>query len=195
MSTLADPTSDIADGAKFDALTSKATLLLPAATSAAAATAARREASDTSGVPVRIVPFAKASARAAARFAAILNPAAASTTAAPLDAAFTAAAVTPAGSARYDNADTVAVEFTDAEKRACTRIVTVIVPSVFEEMMGVTVKLEGARPPAAIFIASNADAATSLCRAATTLGSFAFAGRANDRVSVKGTLTVSVKLM
>jgi len=164
--------------------------------SAEDAAAASREASDTCGEPVRIVPFAKAPARDAARVAAEVSPAAAATTAAPLDAAFTAAAVTPAGSARYDEAVAVAVEITDAEKLACTRIVTVIVPSsVLEEMIGITVTLEGTIPPVAVVIASNADEATSLCRVATTLGSFAFAGRANESVSVIGTLTVSVKLM
>jgi hypothetical protein len=195
MPTLADPISATAVGTKLEALMSAATLPLPAAKRAEDATDARREASDTCGVPVRIVPFAKAPARVAARFAATIKPAAASVTAAPLDAALTAAAVTPAGSATYDVADAVAVEFTDAENSACIRIVTVINPSVFVEMIGITVTLEGATPPVAIVIASNADEATSLCRAATTPGSFAFAGRANDRVSVIGTLIVSVKLM
>ena len=84
---------------------------------------------------------------------------------------------------------------TDAAKIASTRIATVMVPSEFVEMIGITVTLEGATPPVAILIASNADEATSLCRAATTPGSFAFAGRANESVSVIGTLIVSVKLM
>jgi hypothetical protein len=159
------------------------------------AAAESREASDTCGVPVRIVPFAKAPARAAARVAAVVSPAAAATTAAPLDAAITAADVAPVGSAKYDDADAVAVEFTDAEKSTRIRIVTVIAPSVFVEMIGITVTLEGATPPVAILTASNADEATSLCRAATTPGSFAFAGRANESVSVIGTLIVSVKLM
>jgi hypothetical protein len=107
----------------------------------------------------------------------------------------TAAAVTPAGSAKYDKAAAVAVELTDAEKSASTRIVMAIVPSAFVEMRGITVTFEGATPPVAILIASNADEATSLCRAATTLGSSAYAGKANERISVNWTLTVSVKLM
>jgi hypothetical protein len=195
MLTLADPISATAVGPTLEALMSAATLPLPAAISAADATDARREASDTCGVPVRTVPFAKAPARVAARVAAPVKAAAAIVTEAPLEAALTAAAVTPAGSAKYDVADAVAVEFTDAENSACTRIATVIVPSVFAEMKGITVTFEGATPPVAILIASNADEATSLCRAAITPGSFAFAGRAKERVSDIGTLIVSVKLM
>jgi hypothetical protein len=170
-------------------------LPLPAAMSAAEVTAANREARVDGGVPVTIVPLAKASAIAAARFAARTNPAVALATAAPFDAALTAAADTPAGSAAYDDADAVVVELTDAAKFASTRIVTVIDPSVFVEIIGITVTLEGATPPVAACIASYAAKAASLCSAAVTPGSFAFAGRANDSVSVSGTLTVSVKLM
>jgi hypothetical protein len=70
-----------------------------------------------------------------------------------------------------------------------------MVPSEFVETIGITVTLVGATPPVAACIASYAAEAASLCSAAVTPGSFAFAGRANDSVSVSGTLTVSVKLM
>jgi hypothetical protein len=195
ISTVADPTSTAVDGSKFEALTSAAILLLPEAVRAADAAAARREASGTSGVPVRIVPFAKAPERTAARLAADVKPAAALITAAPLEAAFTAATVTPAGSAAYDAADAVAVELSDAENIAFTRIVTITDPSMLVYAVGETDIFEGATPPVAISIASYADEMISLCRAATTPESAAYAGKANERVSVNGTLTVSVKLM
>jgi hypothetical protein len=176
-------------------LTSAATLLLPAAMSAADVATAKRAARVDGGVPVTIVPLAKASAIAAARFAARFKPAVALATAAPFDATLTAVAATPAGSAAYDDADAVVVEFTDAVNVACTRIATVIVPSVLVKVEGTTDMLYGATPPVAACIASYAAEVASLCRAAITPGSFAFAGRANDRVSVIGTVTVSVKLM
>ena len=196
VSTVGEPTSmAVIFGATLEALTSAAALLLPAAMSTADVAAAKREARVDGGVPVTIVPLANASAITATRFAARFNPAVVPATAAPFDAALTAVAVIPAGSAAYDDADTVVVELTDAEKPARTRIVTVIVPSVFVEVEGTTVKLYGTTPPVAACIASYAAETASLCKAAITPGSFALAGRANDRVSVIGTVTVSVKLM
>lgn len=99
-STVAEPTALVTTVGVIDvALTRAARLLLPAAMSAAEVTAANREARVDGGVPVRIVPFANAAAPAAARNAAYVNPAVASTTPAPFDAALPAAVITPDGSA------------------------------------------------------------------------------------------------
>ena len=196
VSTVGEPTSvAVTFGAMLEALTIAATLLLPAAMSAADVAAAKREARVDGGVPVTIVPLANASAIAAARFAARFSPAVVPATAAPFDAALTAVAVIPAGSAAYDAADAVAVELNDAENTAFTRIVTITDPSMLVDAVGETDIFEGATPPVAISIASYADETISLCRAATTPESAAYAGKANERVSVNGTLTVSVKLM
>jgi hypothetical protein len=182
-------------GTMVVAFTRAAAPLFPAARSAADAAAARREASDTCGVPVSIVPFAKTSDAAAARFAASVKPAVASTTAAPLDAAFTAAAVTPTGSVEYKDAGVLAVELIDAANSAYTRIVTDNEPSELAERAGTTVMFAGATPPVAVKIASYDAEAASLCRAAMTAGSLALAGKAKERERVSGILTVSEKLI
>lgn len=105
---VADPTSAVTVGAMLDAFASAAKRLFPAATSAVDAAAARREANDAGGEPVRSVPSANAFAVAAARFAARATPAAASITAVPFEASATAATLAPSGSAAYKAAAAVA---------------------------------------------------------------------------------------
>lgn len=177
------------------ALTIAAAPLFPAARSAADVAAARREEREEGGVPVSIVPFARKSEAAAARLAASVKPAVASVTAAPLDVAFTVAADTPAGSAEYKEASALAVELISAVNSAYTRIVTFTEPSELAETAGTTVMFVGAKPPVAVMIASYDAEAASLCRAAITAGSLAFAGKVKERARVSGILTVSVKLM
>ena len=73
--------------------------------------------------------------------------------------------------------------------------VTVAEASAFVVTVGTTVTFEGLAPADIIASASYAAEAASACRAAMTLASIALAGKIVESVSVRGTLTVSVKLM
>ncbi len=90
---------------------------------------------------------------------------------------------------------TVTLVFTVAAKVAMTLRVTVAVPSALVATVGTTVTFEGLTPDDNIASPSYAAEAASACRAAMTRASIAFAGKLVKSVSVKGTRTVSVKLM
>jgi hypothetical protein len=96
--------------------TSEAASLLPRAARAADAAVAKRDAMEEPGVPVRSVPFATASAMAAARDAARTSSAAVLAARGLLDAALVAASIEPTGSAAYTEVATVDEKFISAVK-------------------------------------------------------------------------------